>query len=162
MEHYTINLTLKVWRQKNGNDRGGFETYEAKDISSEMSFLEMLDVVNERLMHEGKEPIAFDHDCREGICGSCGFMINGQAHGPERGTATCQLHMRKFSDGDSITIEPWRAASFPLVRDMIVDRSTFDRIIEAGGYVTAPFGGAPDGHTIPTPDGVSHPAMNPA
>ena len=127
-----------------------------------MSFLEMLDIVNERLILDGKEPIAFDHDCREGICGSCGMMINGQAHGPERGTATCQLHMRKFSDGDHITIEPWRAAAFPVVKDLIVDRSAFDVIIEAGGYIGVGTGGAPDGNKIPIPKPVADAAMDAA
>src|SRR4026209_1054696 len=138
-----LNLTLNVWRQKNRTSPGRFETYEARDISTDMSFLEMLDTVNEGLILDGKEPIAFDHDCREGICGSCGMMINGIPHGPERGTATCQLHMRKFRDGDHVTIEPWRAASFPLVRDLIVDRGAFDRIIEAGRSTSAANGGAP-------------------
>jgi succinate dehydrogenase / fumarate reductase, iron-sulfur subunit len=156
----SISLTLKIWRQKNPADKGRFENYTAKDISTDMSFLEMLDVVNEQLTLAGQEPVAFDHDCREGICGSCGFMINGQAHGPERATATCQLHMRKFSDGDHVTIEPWRAASFPLVRDLIVDRSAFDRIIESGGYVTAPVGGAPDGNLIPIPKPVADAAID--
>src|SRR5258706_9751001 len=134
MEHYTINLTLKVWRQKNAVSRGRFETYEIKDISSEMSFLEMFDVLNERLINEGKEPIAFDHDCREGICGTCAMYINGRPHGPWHATTTCQLHMRAFRDGDTITIEPWRANSFPVIKDLMVDRSAFDRIIQAGGF----------------------------
>ena len=134
MEHYNMNLTLKVWRQKNKNDQGRFETLQAKNISSEMSFLEMFDVVNEELINEGKDPIAFDHDCREGICGMCSMHINGRAHGPWDGTTTCQLHMRAFKDGDTITVEPWRAGAFPVVKDLTVDRSAFDRIIEAGGY----------------------------
>src|SRR5205823_7530064 len=131
----------KVWRQTGPNAPGAFENYEAHDASPDMSFLELLDVVNEELLAEGKEPIAFDNDCREGICGSCSMMINGQAHGPERGTATCQLHLRKFDDGATITIEPWRARAFPVVKDLIVDRAAFDRIVEAGGFITAPTGG---------------------
>ena len=138
------------------------ETYEANDISEEMSFLEMLDIVNERLNAEGKEPIAFEHDCREGICGSCGMMINGQAHGPQRGTATCQLHMRKFSDGDEIHIEPWRAQAFPVLKDLIVDRRPLDTIMEAGGYITAPTGAAPDANLTPIPKEVADAAMDAA
>ena len=157
-----MRITLRAWRQAGPDATGAFETYDVPGVSPDMSFLEMLDTVNERLQLDGKEPIAFDHDCREGICGSCGMMINGVPHGPERGTATCQLHMRKFADGDHVTIEPWRAASFPLVRDLIVDRGAFDRIIEAGGYVTAPVGGAPDGNLIPIPKGVADAAMDAA
>src|SRR5688500_9904651 len=138
------------------------ETYEADDISEEMSFLEMLDVVNERLNAEGREPIAFEHDCREGICGSCGMMINGQAHGPQRGTAACQLHMRKFRDDDEIHIEPWRAAAFPVLRDLIVDRSPFDRIIESGGYISAPTGAAPDANLMLVPKEAADAAMDAA
>ena len=138
------------------------ETYDAPDISADMSFLEMLDVVNERLNSEGREPIAFEHDCREGICGSCGMMINGQAHGPERGTATCQLHMRKFADGDEIFIEPWRARAFPVLRDLIVDRRPFDEIIEAGGFITAPTGAAPDANLTLIPKEVADAAMDAA
>src|SRR2546421_10484623 len=141
-----MNLTLHVWRQKNAKSEGRLMTYEARDISPDMSFLEMLDVVNEGLILGGDEPIAFDHDCREGICGMCGFMINGIAHGPERATTVCQLHMRHFRDGDSLTIEPWRAGAFPVVRDLIVDRSAFDRIIAAGGVIHASPGGAPPAH----------------
>src|SRR6478609_1268776 len=137
MSDTRIRITLTAWRQAGPDAPGGFETYDVPGVSPDMSFLEMLDTVNERLQLDGKEPIAFDHDCREGICGSCGMMINGIPHGPERGTATCQLHMRKFRDGDHITIEPWRAASFPLVRHLIVDRSAFDRIIESGACVAA-------------------------
>src|SRR5918911_2560478 len=133
-----MNLTLHVWRQKNAKAEGRMVTYEARDISPDMSFLEMLDVVNEGLITDGEEPIAFDHDCREGICGMCGMMINGVAHGPARATTTCQLHMRHFSDGDSIDVEPWRAAAFPVVKDLVVDRSAFDRIIGAGGFISAP------------------------
>ena len=162
MADKTLRITLTAWRQAGPDAAGGFETYDVPGVSPDMSFLEMLDTVNERLILDGKEPIAFDHDCREGICGSCGMMINGVPHGPERGTATCQLHMRKFADGDHVTIEPWRAASFPLVRDLIVDRGAFDRIIEAGGYVTSPVGGAPDGNLIPIPKGVADAAMDAA
>jgi len=151
MEHYTMGLTLKVWRQKSKNDQGGFETYQVKDISSEMSFLEMFDVLNERLINEGKEPIAFDHDCREGICGMCSMHINGRAHGPWAGTTTCQLHMRAFKDGDTITVEPWRAGAFPVVKDLTVDRGAFDRIIEAGGYISVNTGNAVDANAIPIP-----------
>ncbi|WP_291940820.1 succinate dehydrogenase/fumarate reductase iron-sulfur subunit [Chitinophaga sp.] len=149
MEHYNMNLTLKVWRQKNKNDQGRFETLQAKDISSEMSFLEMFDVVNEELINEGKDPIAFDHDCREGICGMCSMHINGRAHGPWDGTTTCQLHMRAFKNGDTITVEPWRAGAFPVIKDLTVDRSAFDRIIEAGGYVSVNTGNAQDANCIP-------------
>src|SRR4029078_3613221 len=136
MEHYTMNLTLKVWRQKNNREKGSFETYEVKEISSEMSFLEMFDVLNERLIHEGKDPIAFDHDCREGICGTCSMYINGRPHGPWQATTTCQLHMRAFKNGDTIVVEPWRAKAFPVIKDLMVDRSSFDRIIQAGGYIS--------------------------
>ena len=146
-----MKLTLNVWRQKNSRSEGRFVTYEAAEISPEMSFLEMLDVVNERLQGRGEEPIAFDHDCREGICGTCGLMINGAAHGPRARTTTCQLHMRSFKDGDVITIEPWRAAAFPVLRDLVVDRSAFDRIVAAGGYVSVNTGSAPDGNAIPVP-----------
>ncbi len=146
-----MNLTLKVWRQKNKNDQGRFETYQVQDISSEMSFLEMFDVLNERLINEGKEPIAFDHDCREGICGMCSMHINGRAHGPWAGTTTCQLHMRAFKDGDTITVEPWRASAFPVLKDLTVDRGAFDRIIEAGGYISVNTGNAVDANAIPIP-----------
>lgn len=151
MEHYTMNLTLKVWRQKNKNEQGRFETYQVQDISSEMSFLEMFDVLNERLINEGKEPIAFDHDCREGICGMCSMHINGRAHGPWAGTTTCQLHMRAFKNGDTITVEPWRASAFPVLKDLTVDRGAFDRIIEAGGYISVNTGNAVDANAIPIP-----------
>jgi succinate dehydrogenase / fumarate reductase iron-sulfur subunit len=149
-----MNLTLKVWRQKNREDKGRFVTYDAKGISADMSFLEMLDVVNEGLIGKGEEPIAFDHDCREGICGTCGMVINGQAHGPRRATTACQLHMRSFKDGDTITIEPWRASAFPVLRDLVVDRGAFDRIIAAGGFITAPTGNAVEAnnHLIPKAD----------
>ena len=157
-----MHVKLHVWRQAGPDAKGAIETYDAPDISEEMSFLEMLDIVNERLNAEGKEPIAFEHDCREGICGSCGMMINGQAHGPERGTATCQLHMRKFKDGDDIYIEPWRARAFPVLRDLIVDRSALDEIIAAGGYVTAPTGAAPEANLTPVPKEVADAAMDAA
>jgi succinate dehydrogenase / fumarate reductase iron-sulfur subunit len=146
-----MNLTLVVWRQREPNAKGAFERYDAPGVSPDMSFLEMLDVVNERLTEQGKVPIAFDHDCREGICGSCGLMINGVAHGPMTGTATCQLHMRSFRDGETITIEPWRAKAFPVIRDLIVDRSAFDRIIAAGGYISVSTGSPPDANAIPIP-----------
>src|ERR1041384_498818 len=144
-----MNLTLKVWRQKNGQAAGRFETYEAKNVIPDMSFLEMLDVVNEGLLERGEEPIAFDSDCREGICGMCSLVINGIPHGGHRGTATCQLHMRHFNDGQTITIEPWRAKAFPIIKDLIVDRSAFDRVIQAGGFISASTGGAPDANAIP-------------
>jgi len=147
----TINLTLKVWRQKGPDDRGGFETHKARDISTDMSFLEMLDVVNEQLTLEGKEPIAFDHDCREGICGMCGLVVNGHAHGPERETTLCQLHMRHFKDGNTLVIEPWRARPFKTIKDLVVDRSAFDEIIQAGGYISVSTGGAPEANTMPVP-----------
>lgn len=144
-----MNLTLKVWRQKDASAPGAFETYEAKDVLPDMSFLEMLDVVNEHLIETGRDPIAFDSDCREGICGMCSLVINGIPHGGNKGTATCQLHMRHFHDGQTITIEPWRARAFPLVRDLITNRSAFDRIIQAGGFVSVNTGGTPDGNAIP-------------
>jgi succinate dehydrogenase / fumarate reductase iron-sulfur subunit len=145
----TIDLTLKVWRQKDAKSEGSFVSYPAVGISTEMSFLELLDVVNEGLILKGEEPIAFDHDCREGICGTCGVVINGAAHGPRRATTTCQLHVRSFKSGDTLWIEPWRANAFPVLRDLIVDRSAFDRIIAAGGYVSVASGNAPDGNAIP-------------
>ncbi|WP_300598663.1 succinate dehydrogenase/fumarate reductase iron-sulfur subunit [Niabella sp.] len=151
MEHYSMNLTLKVWKQKNAETGGKFETYKVSGISSEMSFLEMFDVLNEQLIREGKEPIAFDHDCREGICGMCSMYINGRPHGPWHGTTTCQLHMRAFKDGDTIVVEPWRAKAFPVVKDLIVDRGAFDRIIQAGGYISVNTGNAQDGNAIPIP-----------
>jgi len=146
-----MNLTLKVWRQKNALVKGQIETYKVSDISEHMSFLEMIDVLNEQLITEGKEPVAFDHDCREGICGMCSMFINGQPHGPDSGTTTCQLHMRKFKDGDTIYIEPWRAKGFPVLKDLTVDRSAFDRIMSAGGFVSVNTGNAPDGNAIPIP-----------
>ena len=144
-----MNLTLQVWRQDNKESEGRFETYEVKDISSEMSFLEMFDVLNERLIREGKDPIAFDHDCREGICGACSMHINGQPHGPWHATTTCQLHMRQYKNGDTIVVEPWRSKAFPLIKDLMVDRAAFDRIIEAGGYISVNTGNAVDGNAIP-------------
>ncbi len=149
MEHYMMNLTLKVWRQKNKDAQGGFESYPVKNISTEMSFLEMLDVLNEELIRDGKEPIAFDHDCREGICGMCSLYISGHPHGPWHENTTCQLHMRAYKDGDVITVEPWRANAFPVVKDLVVDRSAFDRIIQAGGYVSVNTGNAVDANAIP-------------
>ena len=149
MEHYNMNLTLKVWRQKDCKSSGRFETYQVKDISSEMSFLEMIDVLNEQLIAEEKDPIAFDHDCREGICGACSMYINGQAHGPWAANTTCQLHMRAFKDGDTIVVEPWRSKAFPVMKDLVVDRSAFDRIIQAGGYISVNTGNAVDANAIP-------------
>jgi succinate dehydrogenase / fumarate reductase iron-sulfur subunit len=149
MEHYTMNLTLKVWRQASNSGEGRFESYEVKDISSEMSFLEMFDVLNERLIAEGKDPIAFDHDCREGICGACSMHINGRPHGPWHATTTCQLHMREYKNGDTIVVEPWRSKGFPVIKDLVVDRTSFDRIIEAGGYISVNTGNAVDGNAIP-------------
>ncbi len=146
-----MNLTLKVWKQKNKNEKGRFETIEAKGISPDMSFLEMFDVVNEKLINEGKEPIAFDHDCREGICGMCSMYINGQPHGPKQGVTTCQLHMRSFKDGDTIVVEPWRSAAFPVIKDLAVDRSSFDRIMAAGGFVSVNTGNVKDANNILIP-----------
>src|SRR6202007_1318640 len=151
MEHYNMNLTLKVWRQKNSNDNGSFETYPVKNISSEMSFLEMFDVLNEQLIHDGKDPIAFDHDCREGICGMCSMYINGKAHGPWAQNTTCQLHMRAFKDGDTIVVEPWRSVAFPVIKDLVVDRTSFDRIISSGGFVSVNTGNAKDANNILVP-----------
>ena len=161
-KHKTMKLTLHVWRQKNRDDEGRFVTYEAKDVSPDMSFLEMLDVVNEGLILRGEDPIAFDYDCREGICGQCGVVVNGAAHGPRRATTCCQLHMRSFHDGDALTIEPWRATAFPVVKDLIVDRSAFDRVIAAGGFITAPTGNAPDGNAILVPKADADLAMDAA
>jgi len=158
----TLNLKLHVWRQKNRAAEGKFVAYDAPDISPDMSFLEMLDVVNERLVAKGEEPIAFDHDCREGICGQCGVVVNGSPHGPRKATTTCQLHMRSFQDGDELTLEPWRAKGFPVLRDLMVDRSAFDRIIATGGFITAPTGNAPDGNAIPVPKVNSDKAMDAA
>jgi succinate dehydrogenase / fumarate reductase iron-sulfur subunit len=146
-----MNLTLKVWRQKDASAPGRFETHAAPDVSPDMSFLEMLDVVNEAILARGEEPIAFDSDCREGICGMCSLVINGVPHGGHEGTATCQLHMRHFQDGQTITIEPWRARAFPVLRDLVTNRSAFDRIIQAGGFVSVNTGGTPDGNALPVP-----------
>jgi succinate dehydrogenase / fumarate reductase iron-sulfur subunit len=157
-----MNLTLQVWRQSGPESEGRLTEYKATDISPDMSFLEMLDVVNERLTEQGQQPIAFDHDCREGICGSCGMMINGVAHGPAKATATCQLHMRSFKDGDTVVIEPWRARAFPVIKDLVVNRSAFDRIIQSGGYISVATGGAKDGNTIPVPKQDSDSAMDAA
>lgn len=151
MEHYNMDLTLKIWRQKNKDIKGNFATYKVNNISSEMSFLEMLDVLNEQLVHKGEEPVAFDHDCREGICGTCSLFINGRPHGPWARTTTCQLHMRAFKNGDTITIEPWRARPFPVLKDLIVDRTSFDRIIQAGGYISSNVGNAQDANNLPIP-----------
>jgi len=157
-----MNLTLHVWRQSGAAQPGRFATYRAEDVSEHMSFLEMLDVVNERLIAAGEEPIAFDHDCREGICGMCGFMINGEPHGPKPATTVCQLHMRNYHDGDEIWLEPWRAKAFPVIRDLAVDRGAFDRIIAAGGYTTARTGVAPDAHAVLVPKDNAELAMDAA
>ena len=151
MSEKSLNLTLKVWRQKNSKEAGNFATYQMKDISTDMSFLEMFDILNEQLITKGEDPVAFDHDCREGICGMCSMMINGRAHGPQEGTTTCQLHMRKFNDGDTITVEPWTARSFPVSKDQAVNSTAFDRIIASGGFVSVNTGNAQDGNTIPIP-----------
>ena len=157
-----MKLVLQVWRQKSRESQGAFARYEAPDVSPDMSFLELLDVVNERLTVSGEQPIAFDHDCREGICGSCGMMINGVAHGPMRATATCQLHLRHFTDGDEIVVEPWRAAAFPVIKDLVIDRGALDRIIAQGGFITAQTGGAPDGNAILIPRRAVEEAMDAA
>jgi succinate dehydrogenase / fumarate reductase iron-sulfur subunit len=157
-----VKLTLKIWRQTDPDARGDFVTYEVDGANEEMSFVELLDLLNERLIATGSEPIAFESDCREGICGACGLMINGQAHGPQRGTATCQLHLRRFDDGDEIVVEPFRAAGFPLIKDLVVDRSALDRIVESGGYITAPTGSAPDANLIPVPKDDADRAMDAA
>jgi succinate dehydrogenase / fumarate reductase iron-sulfur subunit len=157
-----MDLTLHVWRQAGPDTEGKLETYDAKGVSPDMSFLEMLDVVNERLITEGKRPIAFDHDCREGICGSCGMMINGVAHGPMKATATCQLHMRSFQDGDEIVIEPWRARAFPVIKDLVVNRGALDRVIQAGGYISVNTGGAQDANNIPVAKVLADEAMDAA
>jgi succinate dehydrogenase / fumarate reductase iron-sulfur subunit len=149
MEHKNINVKLKVWRQKNSQAKGHFEMLEAKDISQEMSFLEMFDVLNEKLITESKDPIAFDHDCREGICGMCSMYINGRPHGPWEANTVCQLHMRAFNDGDTIVVEPWRANAFPVIKDLMVDRSAFDRIIQAGGFISVNTGNAVDANSLP-------------
>src|ERR671918_306540 len=157
-----MNLPLRIWRQPSPNAPGAMVRYQAPDVSPDMSFLEMLDVLNERLMASGEVPIAFDHDCREGICGSCGLMINGVAHGPMRGTATCQLHLRSFREGQEVVIEPWRAKAFPVVRDLVVDRSGLDRIISAGGYISARTGGVPDANAVLVPKDDADSAMDAA
>lgn len=157
-----MNLTLKVWKQKNKNEKGRFETYDAKGISPDMSFLEMFDVINEQLISTGKEPIAFDHDCREGICGMCSMYINGRPHGPKQGVTTCQLHMRSFKDGDTIVVEPWRSAAFPVIKDLAVDRSSFDRIMAAGGFVSVNTGNAKDANNILIPKDDADSAFNAA
>src|SRR5688500_8926365 len=157
-----MNLTLKVWRQTSASDKGGFVTYKAENISPDMSFLEMLDVVNEDLVKKGTDPIHFDHDCREGICGMCSLHINGRPHGPKRAITTCQLHMRSFKDGETITIEPWRATAFPVIKDLAVDRSAFDRIQQAGGYVSVNTGGVPDANEIAIPKVIADEAFNSA
>jgi succinate dehydrogenase / fumarate reductase iron-sulfur subunit len=155
-----MNITLKVWRQAGPDAKGGFETYQVPDANAHMSFLELLDVLNEQLMKEGKEPVEFDHDCREGICGSCGVVIDGQAHGPQQRTACCQLHMRHYRDGDTIVIEPWRAEGFPIIKDLVVDRTAFDRIIAAGGYISANTGSAQDANSLPIPKADADLAMD--
>jgi succinate dehydrogenase / fumarate reductase iron-sulfur subunit len=157
-----MNLTLRVWRQKHRHEPGHFEQYEARNLNPNMSFLEMLDVVNDQLTREGREPIAFDHDCREGICGSCSCVINGEPHGPESKVATCQTYLRSFRDGDTITVEPFRAAAFPLIKDLVVDRSAFDRIMQAGGFISVNTGNAPDANAIPVPKPVADRAMDAA
>ena len=162
MEHKNINVKLQVWRQKNTKDKGGFESYDVKDVSTEMSFLEMFDVLNEKLIKEGNEPIAFDHDCREGICGMCSMYINGRPHGPKGGVTTCQLHMRSFNNGDTIVVEPWRGAAFPVIKDLAVDRSSFDRIMAAGGFVSVNTGNAKDANNILIPKDDADTAFNAA
>ena len=158
----TLSLKLKIWRQESPQDKGQFKTYNVEDLNTHMSFLEMLDVLNEQLVESDKEPIAFDHDCREGICGMCSMVINGRPHGPLKGTTTCQLHMRHFNNGDTITIEPWRATSFPIIKDLVVDRSPFDRIIQSGGYISVNTGSAPDGNAMPIGKEVAEEAFDAA
>ena len=157
-----LKLTLNIWRQESSVASGKFESYEVDNLNTHMSFLEMLDVLNEKLVAEDKDPVAFDHDCREGICGMCSMVINGRPHGPMKGTTTCQLHMRHFKNGDTITIEPWRAKAFPVIKDLVVDRSSFDRIIQSGGYVSVNTGSAPDGNAIPIPKSVAEEAFDAA
>ncbi|MEO1097283.1 MAG: succinate dehydrogenase/fumarate reductase iron-sulfur subunit [Bacteroidota bacterium] len=156
-----MRIKVKVWRQKNNADKGGFKTYDLDDVSTDMSFLEMFDVLNEKLVRQNEDPVHFDHDCREGICGMCSLYINGKPHGPKQ-TTTCQLHMRSFNDGDTITVEPWRAAAFPVVKDLVVDRSAFDRIIQSGGYISVNTGGVPDANEIPIPKKDADKAMDAA
>ena len=158
----TINLTLKIWRQKGSKVKGELETYHASNISTDMSFLEMIDIINEQLTLDGNDPIAFDHDCREGICGMCGAVVNGRPHGPEKGTTLCQLHMRHFSNGDTIVVEPWRSRAFPVIKDLAVDRSAMDQIIQAGGYISVNTGSAPEANTIPVPQETAEMAMDAA
>jgi succinate dehydrogenase / fumarate reductase iron-sulfur subunit len=158
----TINLTLKFWRQKGPDFKGKFEAYSARNISTDMSFLEMIDIINEQLTLDGKDPIVFDHDCREGICGMCGAMVNGRAHGPEKETTLCQLHMRHFSEGDTIVVEPWRSRAFPVIKDLAVDRSALDQIIQAGGYISVNTGGAPEANTMPVSQEIAEKAMDAA
>ncbi len=161
-EHKGLNLKLRVWRQADRHSQGKFEEYEVKNISTEASFLEMMDILNEQLINEGKQPVAFDHDCREGICGMCSLFINGRAHGPDDDITTCQLHMRKFHDGQTITIEPWRSGGFPVIRDLMVDRSAYDKIMQAGGFVSVSTGGVPDANAIPIPKADADEAMDAA
>jgi len=156
-----MRITLKVWRQKNANDKGGFNKYTLDEVSPDMSFLEMFDVLNEQLLEKGDDPVHFDHDCREGICGMCSMYINGKPHGPQQ-TTTCQLHMRSFKDGDTITVEPWRAKAFPVVKDLVVDRSSFDRVMQSGGYVSVNTGGVPDANEIPIPKSIADEAFDSA
>ena len=158
----TINITLRIWRQKGPKEKGAFKEYSLQNISTDSSFLEMLDVLNEQLINEGEEPVVFDHDCREGICGMCSLYINGHPHGPDEDVTTCQLHMRKFNDGDVITVEPWRSAGFPVIRDLMVDRGAFDKIMQAGGYVSVNTGGVPDANAIPIPKANADEAMDAA
>jgi succinate dehydrogenase / fumarate reductase iron-sulfur subunit len=162
MSHDMMNITLKIWRQKGPSEPGGFRTYPLEGVSEHQSFLEMLDQLNDELLKKGEEPVAFDSDCREGICGACGCVVNGQAHGPDRGVTLCQLHMRSFKDGDTIVIEPWRSRAFPIVKDLVVDRRALDRIIMAGGYVTVKTGSAPDAHAIAVPKEKADKAMDAA
>ncbi|MFT4685112.1 MAG: succinate dehydrogenase / fumarate reductase iron-sulfur subunit [Neolewinella sp.] len=157
-----MKLTLKIWRQKNADAKGRFDTHTVDGVTSHMSFLEMLDILNEKIIHEKKEPVAFEHDCREGICGTCSLVINGYPHGPQQGTTTCQLHMRHFNDGDTITIEPWRSSAFPIVKDLVVNRDAFDRIIQAGGYISVNTGQAQDGNSVPIEKDLANEAMDAA
>lgn len=158
----TINVTLKVWRQRGPKAKGSFEEYKLNGVSTESSFLEMLDILNEQLINSGKEPVVFDHDCREGICGMCSLYINGHPHGPDDAITTCQLHMRRFKDGDTITVEPWRSAGFPVIRDLMVDRTAYDKIMQAGGFVSVNTGGIPDANAIPIPKPAADEAMDAA
>ena len=157
-----LKLKLKIWRQSSPNDKGAFVSYDVSGLNTHMSFLEMLDVLNEKLVVTGDDPVAFDHDCREGICGMCSMVINGKPHGPQKGTTTCQLHMRHFKDGDTVTIEPWRAKPFPVLKDLIVDRSSFDRIIQSGGYISVNTGSAPDGNSLPISKEIAEDAFDAA